>query len=134
MNDAWATDWLRRFSSSEPTSLLDLYGEGARFEDITLSQRVQGKRKLHVFFADFMNPADRQNSFTLVGYVGDGGGGAIEWTWTARHNADFLNVPARGKETSVRGVSVIRFEGGKIVDQRDYWDARTLVQQLGVNV
>jgi hypothetical protein len=39
MNDAWAADWLRRFSGSEPSGLMELYAEDARFEDITLSQR-----------------------------------------------------------------------------------------------
>ena len=133
MNTAWASDWLRRFSGPEPTSLLDLYAEGARFEDITLSHRVQGKSELRGFFTGFINPAHRQNSFTLVGYAGDSCGGAIKWTWTARHPGDFLNVPARDKETCISGVSVMRFERGKIADQRDYWDARTLMRQLGVN-
>ena len=133
MNDAWATDWLRRFSGDNPTSLMDLYSEQARFEDITLSQTVRGRPELREFFTGFMNPAHRQNTFTLITYIGAAGGGAIEWTWTARHRASFLNLPAEGKETRVRGVSVIRFETGKIIEQRDYWDARTLMQQLGAS-
>jgi steroid delta-isomerase-like uncharacterized protein len=61
---------------------------------------------------------------------GNAYGGAIEWTWTARHRAPFLDLPAEGKETRIRGVSVVRFKAEKIVEQRDYWDARTLIQQL----
>ena len=133
MNDAWATDWLRRFSGEDPSSLMDLYAEQAQFEDITLSRTVRGRRELRELFTGFMNPAHRENTFTLVTYTGGAGGGAIEWTWTARHHAPFLNLPAQGKETRVRGVSVMRFEAGKIREQRDYWDARTLMQQLGAS-
>jgi steroid delta-isomerase-like uncharacterized protein len=131
MNDAWATDWLRRFSGSEPDGLMELYAEDARFEDITLSHAVRGRPALREFFGGFMNPARWRNTFTLISYSGDADGGAIEWTWTARHSAPFFNLPAEGKETRIRGVSVVRFKAGKILEQRDYWDARTVMQQLG---
>jgi ketosteroid isomerase-like protein len=42
-----------------------------------------------------------------------------------------MGVPAAGKETHADGVSALRFQGGKIVEQRDYWDAATLLRQLG---
>src|SRR5262245_9618493 len=119
MNHAWATDWLRRFSGSEPDGLMELYAEDARFEDITLSQAVRGRPALREFFGDFMNPAKRRNAFTLIGYSGDADCGAIEWTWTATHSAPLFDLPAKGKETCVRGVSVVRFEAGKILEQRD---------------
>jgi steroid delta-isomerase-like uncharacterized protein len=131
MNDAWATEWLRRFSGEDPSRLMDLYAEQAHFEDFTLSLTVHGRPELREFFTGFMNPAHRQNTFTLITYTGDAGGGVIEWTWSARHRASFLHLPAQGKETRIRGVSVVRFEAGKILEQRDYWDARSLMQQLG---
>src|SRR5688572_205449 len=121
MNDAWATDWLGRFSGNEPASLIELYAEDARFEDITLRHAVRGRPALREFFG---------NTFTFISYSGNAYGGAIEWTWTARHRAPFLDLPAEGKETRIRGVSVVRFKAEKIVEQRDYWDARTLIQQL----
>jgi steroid delta-isomerase-like uncharacterized protein len=130
MNDAWATDWLGRFSGNEPTSLIELYAEDARFEDITLRHAVRGRPALREFFGAFMNPAHRHNTFTFISYSGNAHGGAIEWTWTARHRAPFLDLPAEGKETRIRGVSVVRFKAEKIVEQRDYWDARTLIRQL----
>jgi len=109
---------------------MELYAEDARFEDITLSQAVRGRPALREFFGDFMNPAKRRNAFTLIGYSGDADCGAIEWTWTAAHSAPLFDLPAKGKETCVRGVTVVRFEAGKILEQRDYWDARTVMQQL----
>ena len=123
-------DWLRRFSGSAPDALIELYAEDARFEDITLSQAVRGRPALREFFGDLVKPANRRNAFTLICYSGDADGGAIEWTWTATHSVPFLDLPAKGKETRIRGVSVVRFKAGKILEQRDYWDARTVTQQL----
>ena len=55
----------------------------------------------------------------------------MEWTWTADHVDDFLGMPANGKKTEVRGISYIRLENGRIVEERDYWDLATLLRQLG---
>jgi steroid delta-isomerase-like uncharacterized protein len=68
--------------------------------------------------------------FTANAYVGDTSGGVIEWTWQAKHAGEFLGVAATGKETKVRGVSVLTFRSGKITSQHDYWDANTVLQQL----
>ena len=83
------------------------------------------------FFAKFMDPAARENSFTFVTYSGNTNAGAVEWLWKATHNQDFAGLSARGRETKVRGVSVLTFGSGKIASCHDYWDARTLMQQLG---
>jgi steroid delta-isomerase-like uncharacterized protein len=108
-----------------------MYEDDARFEDVTLDQKVDTKPRLREFLADFMDPAARQNTFTFVTYSGDAHAGAVEWLWRAKHRQDFAGLPARGKETSVRGVSVLTFKNGRIATCHDYWDARTLMQELG---
>jgi SnoaL-like domain len=83
-----------------------------------LRHAVRGRPALREFFGAFMNPAHRHNTFTFISYSGNAYGGAIEWTWTTRHRAPFLDLPAEGKETRIRGVSVVRFKAEKIVEQR----------------
>lgn len=131
MNPAWATEWLRRFSAPDPSELMDMYADDAEFEDVTFNQEVRGKTGLRAFFGEFMDPAARENSFTFVTYSGNANAGAVEWLWEAKHNQDFAGLSARGRETKVRGVSVLTFRGGSIASCHDYWDARTLMQQLG---
>jgi predicted ester cyclase len=41
-----------------------------------------------------------------------------------------MGVPAKGKQTTVKGVSILTFTNGKIASQHDYWDANTVLQQL----
>lgn len=131
MNAAWAADWLRRFSAADAPSLMEMYSDDVRFEDLALDQKVDGKARVRDFFAAFMNPAERNNTFTLVSYSGDDHSGAVEWIWKAEHQAEFMGLPARGKATTVRGVSVVTFRGGRVSTQHDYWDFRTVMQQLG---
>src|SRR3546814_14977450 len=59
--------------------------------------------------------------------------GSFQWTWETKHAADFLGVPAAGKITKTRGVTVMGWdENGKIVLERSIWDAVPVFQQLGV--
>jgi predicted ester cyclase len=48
----------------------------------------------------------------------------------AKHEADFMGFPAAGKQTEVKGVSILTFADGKITSQRDYWDSGTVLAQL----
>lgn len=109
---------------------MEMYADDVSFEDFALDQRVDGKSPARDFFAAFMNPAERKNTFTLVDYSGDDRGGAVEWIWKAEHQAEFMGLPARGKDTVVRGVSVVTFRNGKVATQHDYWDARAVTLQL----
>ena len=63
MNVTWATEWLRRFSAPDPSDLMEMYADDVRFEDATLDQTIQGKPRVREFFAAFMNPAQRRNTF-----------------------------------------------------------------------
>ena len=109
MNAAWAKEWAANFANLD--KLMDLYAADAQFEDVIIAHKESGKAEIKKFFA---------------------AGGAVEWTWQAKQAAGkTLGVPAKGKETNTRGVSVLTFMNGKIATQRDYWDAAAVLRQLG---
>jgi steroid delta-isomerase-like uncharacterized protein len=130
MNLAWAKDWLGCFNAGGLEKLFSLYAEDVQFEDITFSHKCNGLSELKKFFGSMADPNSGENVFTANAYVGDANGGTIEWTWQAKHAGDFLGIPAKGKQTTVRGVSVLTFRSGKVASQHDYWDANTAIQQL----
>ena len=130
MNTAWAKEWAANFANLD--KLMDMYTDDAQFEDVIIAHKESGKAALGKFFAAAGNPAYAENTFAAVGYSGDADGGAVEWIWQAKHAAGkILGVPAKGKETSTRGVSILTFKNGKIATQRDYWDAAAVLRQLG---
>ncbi len=130
MNTAWASEWTANFTN--PDKLMDMYADDAQFEDVILAHKERGKAAIKKFFIAAGNPAYADHTFTAVGYSGNADGGAVEWTWQAKHAAGrFLGVPAKGKETNTRGISVVTFQNGKIIAQRDYWDAAAVLRQLG---
>ncbi len=130
MNIAWAKDWVGCFNAAGLERLFAMYAEDVQFEDITFSHKCNGLSELKKFFGGMASPNAGENVFTANAYVGDTNGGVIEWTWQAKHAGEFLCIAAKGKETTVRGVSVLTFRNSKITSQHDYWDANTAIQQL----
>ena len=54
------------------------------------------------------------------------------FTFVGTHKADFMGIPATGKQITVTGMSIFRIAGGKIVEHWGENDAMGLLTQLGV--
>jgi steroid delta-isomerase-like uncharacterized protein len=54
------------------------------------------------------------------------------WTMRGTHQGELQGLPATGKAVEVHGISVIRFEQDKPVEEFVEWDALGLMRQLGV--
>jgi len=130
MNLTWAKDWMGSFNAAGMEKALSMYTDDVQFEDVTFAHKCNGIAELRKFFGGFTAPGAGEHVFTVTGYAGGSEGGAVEWNWQAKHAGDFLGVPAAGKQTTVKGVSILTFKGGKIASQHDYWDANTALQQL----
>ena len=128
MNLAWAKEWIGEFGA--PEKIRSKYADRVDFEDVTFGHKETTGDGVKNFFASFTQDGG-EHSFIVRNYSGGPEGGAVEWTWHAKHASDLMGASAKGKETHVNGVSVLRFAGGKIVEQRDYWDAATMLRQLG---
>lgn len=134
MNRDWAQYWINLFSSNTD-ELMSLYNPKFHFEDVNFNLEIRDDLSaLRAFFENFVNP-DRStsyNDFDVFDYVGDDRLGSFQWTWETKHAGDFLGVPAAGKITKTRGVTVMGWdENGKIVLERSIWDAIPVMQQLG---
>jgi predicted ester cyclase len=55
---------------------------------------------------------------------------AVRWAFTGTHQGDGLGFPATGRRVSCRGVTWIRFSGGKMVEGWDCWNQGGLIHSL----
>jgi steroid delta-isomerase-like uncharacterized protein len=53
-------------------------------------------------------------------------------TWTGRHRADFMGIPATGREVTVEAWTVDRYRDGQMTESRIIMDIAGLLIQLGV--
>jgi steroid delta-isomerase-like uncharacterized protein len=130
MNLQWAKGWLREFTPEGIAKTMSMYADQVDFEDVTLEHKESTAAGIQKFFTGFSR-GPSQHRFEVTHWAGDDNGGAMEWTWHSKHETEIFGVPAKGKETTVRGISYIGLRNGKIVAERDYWDCATLLRQLG---
>lgn len=130
MNIEWAKQWLNSFGDLD--RMMQLYAEDVQFEDIVFGEKARNRAELRHFFDAFSDPGCGKHSFRADAWSGGSTGGVVEWTWFSDHARDFLGVPAAGKHTETRGMSMLSFKDGKVVAQHDLWDAAAIFRQLGV--
>jgi len=135
MNLEWSRYWIGLFADGTD-ELMSLYSPTFHFEDINFGLEIKDDLPaLRKFFENFIieDPAQSYNRFHVFDYVGDDRLGSFQWTWETKHAGDFLGVPAKGKITRTRGVTVMGWnEEGKIILERSIWDAVPVFRQLGV--
>ena len=134
MNLEWEQNWLEQFDN-RLEELMSNYPEQFEYEDMNFGVRIDNDRAaLRRWFKTFENadPNASRHVFNASRYHGDSSGGSLEWTWEIEHRADFLGLPAIGKTTFVRGITIHKFIEGKIVLERSLWDTAALMRQLGL--
>ena len=57
---------------------------------------------------------------------------AWEWTFTGTHTGTWGSVPATRQRLQLKGVSLMRLRGGRVVEFASYYDSLTLNRQLGL--
>lgn len=62
----------------------------------------------------------------------DATGIAYEWTLTGTNSGTWGGIPATNQKISLKGMSFVRFRGGKISYQAVVYDSATLNRQLGL--
>ena len=57
--------------------------------------------------------------------------GVLRWSGVMKHTGDALGMPASGRTVRLRGITLVRFAGGKVVESWDNWDQLGMLQQIG---
>jgi steroid delta-isomerase-like uncharacterized protein len=63
---------------------------------------------------------------------GEGDKLVLRWSAHGTHNGDMMGIPPTGKQISIGGIAIDRFENGQSVEHWEIFDQTGLMQQLGV--
>jgi predicted ester cyclase len=70
--------------------------------------------------------------FTIEDIIASGDRVVVCHTAYGTHRGDLGNIRATDREAVIPGVSILRIEGGKIVELRISWDRMGMFEQLGL--
>jgi len=123
---AIAEKWIAAWNSHSPDKMLPLFTGDVFYEDVAFGEANHGKAELRKFAADEFEAVPDLELKLLRADI-HGGHGTIEWTFSGTDKGVFKT----GKRFSVRGVSVIQLRDGKILRNLDFYDAATIMRQVG---
>lgn len=122
-----AEKWIAAWNSHDPDKMLPVFTDDVFYEDVAFGEVSHGPAELRKFAAgEFEAIPDLE--LKLVRAEIHGRHGTIEWTFTGTDKG----VYNTGKKFTVRGVSVIDVRGDKISRSLDFYDAATIMRQVGV--
>jgi steroid delta-isomerase-like uncharacterized protein len=70
-------------------------------------------------------------NFTIEQQLGDGDLVATRWSARGTQDGELMGIPASGKQATVTGITIDRFEDGRIAESWTNWDTLGLLQQIG---
>ncbi|MGA2965707.1 MAG: ester cyclase [Terriglobales bacterium] len=126
-NAAVAEKWIAAWNSHDPEKLLSAFTSDVFYEDVAFGEVSHGSAELRKFAASEFEAVPDLKIEMLRASVHNGHG-TIEWSFSGTDKDMFKT----GKKFSVRGVSVIDVREGKISRSLDYYDAATIMRQVGV--
>jgi steroid delta-isomerase-like uncharacterized protein len=118
--------WIDGWNATDPELLVAAFTPDGFYEDVTFGIKKKGSaelRELHKFFHESVGGLYVKLISTHVA----NGYGTIEWIFGGRD----VGVFKTGKPFAVRGVSVIEVRGNRISRNLDYYDAATIMKQVG---
>ncbi len=122
-----AESFIAAWNSHEVEKVISLFTNDVLYEDVTFGAVNHGPSDLRKFAASIFE-AVPDVRFELVNSTVNGDHGTIEWVFTGTDKELYKT----GKRFSVRGVSVIDLRGGRISRNLDFYDAASIMRQVGL--
>ncbi|MEO5593705.1 MAG: ester cyclase [Chitinophagaceae bacterium] len=92
---------------------------------------VIGIGSARAYYANFLTGFS-QITFTIKDVFGQGEKLVKYWNFKGTHTGIFFGIPATGKTVSLDGTTLVRMSGGKIAEERDFYDNMDFMTQLGL--
>ena len=117
-------------SQHDPDALEEVYAADLVWHEP--DQEVHGLEEAKQYFSTYL-PAFPDLSFTVEDVLADGEKVVPRWTGRGTHQGEIEEFgPPTGKQIEIKGITIHRFEDGKIVEEWEAYDNLSMLQQLGL--
>jgi steroid delta-isomerase-like uncharacterized protein len=126
-----ARNFIEKGLNQKDMTALDEYFS-PRLTDHALPPGLPAGRDGRKMFASALLAAFPDLHVQLEDMVAEGEKVVTRYTVQGTHSSDLMGIPATGKQVSVGGIAIDRFEDGQSVEHWEIFDQMGLMQQLGV--
>jgi steroid delta-isomerase-like uncharacterized protein len=122
--------WLGAFNGQDAAALVSMFTEDGYLEDLPLKHIAKKKGDLRDFLV-FNFKAFPNWRLTIDNWDATDRTIVIEFTMRCERMGPIPGLHAEGKPATIRAVSVLTIENGRIKVERDYWDMAEAMRQTG---
>ena len=112
------------------SALYDDYADNAVVEDSMYAVPIVGRAAI-IARKSLGFAAASNGQITVLNRIAVGNQVTVEWVATGIHTGDLPGLPATNRPFTLRGVTVVIRERGKIIRESLYYDVADLYRQLG---
>lgn len=113
---------------------LEMFNDSNFTKDVVMHaspENIVGIDSAREFYANYLTGFSNIQ-FTINDAFGQGEKIVKYWTFRGTHTGEFFGIPPTGKTVDVEGVTLVRMTGGKIAEEKDFFDNLEFLQQLGL--
>jgi steroid delta-isomerase-like uncharacterized protein len=125
LGEQWAAAW----SHHDVDGLARLFTEDCEYEDVAFDVVNRGHPGVRDWATGFLTSFPDLLVQPIRSFE-DERQGVLEWTMGGTHLGDFDGLAPTQRKWSVRGVTVLEIEGGRIRRCADYWNLGAVRRQL----
>lgn len=117
--------------AADPDQLAASYAPDGMLEEVGFGQRFTGRDAIRADEAGFL-AGFQDVTIRVTDAFAAGDQGAVEWTFTGTYTGQLPGMPAgQGQRVQFRGASLLQFTPAGITAHQQYFDAYTILVQLG---
>jgi len=125
--------YMQAWNQHNSTQAGSFFADNVSYYDASVGKPVNGKQQAtQQVIKTFVEAVPDLHWSMTSAPVYNGNTIAFQWRFTGTNNGVWAGAPATHKKISFEGVSFIRVSQGKITYQGDYYDSKTLADQLSV--
>jgi steroid delta-isomerase-like uncharacterized protein len=129
-----AREQIEAFRSSDWERMQAGLATDASYHELATQRKVEGSERILELNKGWKT-AFPDGTGTVTSAIAGGNMSALEVTWRGTHTGPLVTaegtIPSSGKHQETPAVCVFSFEDGKINESRMYFDALTLLRQIG---
>lgn len=131
LNEATARRFFKEVCSGGDFSALgEIFASDYRDHDPANDEDTMGVEAMRREIEEYRAAFDF--TFVVESQLADGDQVCTRWSWHATHHDEFRGIPATGRKLTVTGMTIFRFENGRIKEGWWNWDNHGMLRRLGL--
>ena len=96
---------------------------------VTGDGNIEGIDDIRVFYANYLTGFS-EIEWNIVDAFGQGNRIVKQWHFKGKHTGEFFGIPASGNYLDLSGTTVVTMREGRVAKEHDFFDMKTMLDQL----